>query len=214
MARGPRYRVPWRRRREGKTNYYKRLKLVLSGKPRLVVRRTNKYVIVQVAEARIEGDRMIAVAHSRELVKRYGWKAGTKNTSAAYLTGFLAALRALKAGVREAVLDIGLASPTPGSRVFAALKGALDAGMDIPHSETILPPMERIRGEHIASWAAKLSEEDPERYKRLFSQYLASGLKPEDLPRHFDEVLSRIKEEYRDVLEALKTIEVEGTAEG
>lgn len=214
MARGPRYRVPWRRRREGKTNYYKRLKLILSGKPRLVVRRTNKYVIVQVAEARIEGDRMIAVAHSRELVKRYGWKAGTKNTSAAYLTGFLAALRALKAGVREAVLDIGLASPAPGSRVFAALKGALDAGMDIPHSETILPPIERIRGEHIASWATKLSEEDPERYKRLFSQYLASGLKPEDLPQHFDEVLSRIKEEYKDVLEALKTVEVEGAAEG
>lgn len=204
MARGPRYRVPWRRRREGKTNYYKRVKLVLSGKPRLIVRKTNKYIIVQVAEARIEGDRMIAVAHSRELVKRYGWRAGTKNTSAAYLTGFLAALRALKAGVREAVLDIGLASPSPGSRVFAALKGALDAGLEVPHSESILPPLERIRGEHIASWASKLAKEDPERYKRQFSMYLKAGLKPEDLPSHFEEVLGRIREDYREVLESLK----------
>ncbi|MEB3816878.1 MAG: 50S ribosomal protein L18 [Desulfurococcales archaeon] len=200
MGHGPRYRVPWRRRREGKTNYYKRIKLIKSGKPRLVVRRTNKYIIVQVAEAKIEGDRMIAVAHSRELVKKYGWLGGTANTSAAYLTGLLAALRARRAGVSEAVLDIGLATPTPGSRVFAALKGALDAGLRVPHSPEILPGDDRIRGVHIAEWASRLSQEDPERYKRLFSQYLARGLKPEDLPKHFEEVVSRIKSEFSDIL--------------
>ena len=200
MARGPRYRVPWRRRREGKTNYYKRIKLVLSGKPRFVVRRTNKYIIVQVAEARVEGDRMIAVAHSRELVKLYGWKGGTKNTSAAYLTGLLAGLRALKAGVKEAVLDIGLARPERGARVFAALKGGLDAGLDIPHSEEILPSEDRIRGVHIAEWAKRLSEEEPERYKRLFSKYLEAGLRPEDLPQHFEETLQKIREDYKDVV--------------
>ena len=200
MGHGPRYRVPWRRRREGKTNYYKRLKLIRSGKPRLVVRRTNKYVIVQVVEARVEGDRVIAAAHSRELVKRYGWLGGTSNTSAAYLTGLLAAARARRAGVAEAVLDIGLATPVPGSRVFAALKGALDAGLKVPHSPEILPPQERIRGEHIAGWASKLSSEEPERYEKLFSDYLRRGLKPEDLPGHFDEVLSKIREEYSDVL--------------
>jgi len=200
MGHGPRYRVPWRRRREGKTNYYKRVKLVRSGKPRLVVRRTNKYIIVQVAEARIEGDRMISVAHSRELVKKYGWLGGTANTSAAYLTGFLAAVRALKAGVREAVLDIGLATPAPGSGVFAALKGALDAGLKVPHSPGILPPQERIRGVHVAEWASRLSSEDPERYRRLFSKYLERGLRPEDLPGHFDEVFSRIREEYKNVV--------------
>jgi large subunit ribosomal protein L18 len=200
MARGPRYRVPWRRRREGKTNYYKRVKLVLSGKPRFVVRRTNKYIIVQVAEAKIEGDRMLAVAHSRELVKRYGWKGGTKNTSAAYLTGFLAGLRALKAGVKEAILDIGLARPARGSRVFAALKGGLDAGLDIPHSKEILPSEDRIKGVHIAEWAKKLAKEEPEKYKRFFSKYLEAGLRPEELPKHFDEVLQRIRNDYKDIL--------------
>ncbi len=204
MGRGPRYRVPWRRRREGKTNYYKRIKLVISGKPRFVVRRTNKYIIVQVIEARIEGDRVIAAAHSRELVKKYGWLGGTKNTSAAYLTGLLAGFRALKAGVAEAVLDIGLARPVPGARVFAALKGGLEAGLEIPHSEEILPPIERIRGEHIAEWAKRLKEEAPDFYKRQFSDYLRRGLAPEDLPAHFDEVLSKIKEEFKDLPRPVK----------
>jgi len=193
MGRGPRYRVPWRRRREGKTNYRKRLALIRSGKPRLVVRKTLNYIIVQVVEPAIEGDKVIAAAHSRELVKKYGWKGGTKNTGAAYLTGLLAAYRARLKGVEEAVLDIGLQDP---ARVFAALKGAIDAGLQVPHSEEILPAWERIRGEHIALWAEDLKEGDEEKYKRQFSQYLERGLKPEALPEHFDEVLERIKKEH------------------
>jgi len=196
MGRGPRYRVPWRRRREGKTNYYRRIKLIKSGKPRMVVRKTLNHVIVQFVEARPEGDRMIAVAHSRELAKKYGWKGGLKNTAAAYLTGLLAGFRARLAGVEEAVLDIGLNDPVPGARVFAALKGALDAGIKIPHSEDVLPSEERIRGEHIASWAEDLAKTDPEKYERQFSRYLAGGFKPEGLPEHFDEVAERIRREY------------------
>lgn len=196
MRHGPRYRVPWRRRREGKTNYYRRLKLIKSGKPRMIVRRTLNYIMVQFGEARLEGDKMLAVAHSRELVKKYGWLGGTSNTPAAYLTGLLAGYRARLAGVEEAVLDIGLADPVPGSRVFAALKGALDAGLKIPHSEEILPTMERIRGEHIALWAEELAKNDPEKYKRQFSKYLERGFKPEELPNHFDEIVEKIKREY------------------
>jgi len=196
MGHGPRYRVPWRRRREGKTNYYKRLKLIKSGKPRLVVRKSNKYIIVQVAVPAIEGDKIIAAAHSRELVKKYGWNGGTGNTPAAYLTGLLAGLRAKEKGVGEAVLDIGLHEPIKGARVFAALKGALDAGLEIPHSEEILPSEDRIRGEHIAEWAKTLAEENPDFYKRQFADYLKRGLKPEDLPAHFDETRVRIEASF------------------
>ncbi|MEM4933527.1 MAG: 50S ribosomal protein L18, partial [Desulfurococcaceae archaeon] len=87
MAKGPRYRVPKRRRREGKTNYHKRYVMVLSGHPRFVVRKTNKYIWVQVMVFRPEGDHTVAAAHSRELVTKFAWKGGTSNTSAAYLTG-------------------------------------------------------------------------------------------------------------------------------
>ncbi|MDM7275119.1 MAG: 50S ribosomal protein L18 [Thermoprotei archaeon] len=196
MARGPRYRVPLRRRREGKTDYYRRLKLVKSGKPRLVVRKTLNYVIVQVVEARVEGDRVIAAAHSRELTKLYGWLGGGKSTCAAYLTGLLAGYRALVKGVREAVLDIGLNVPSRGGRVFAALKGALDAGLSVPHSGEVLPSEDRLKCEHISRWASELSESSREFYERQFSRYLARGLKPEELPAHFSQVLSRIRGEY------------------
>ncbi len=207
MAHGPRYKVPRRRRREGKTNYYKRYIMVLSGKPRLVVRKTNKYIWVQLIIAKPEGDVTIAAAHSRELVKRFGWKGGTGNTSAAYLTGLLAGLRALKAGYNHAILDIGLHRPVKGARVFAALRGALDAGLEVPHSEEILPSEDRIRGEHVAKYATMLKESNPELYEARFSLYLKRGLEPEKLPEHFEEVKSKILEAYRDVVERVKARE-------
>lgn len=73
MAHGPRYRVPFRRRREGKTVYRKRLKLLLSGKPRLVVRRFNSNILAQLVEYDPKGDRVIFTIHSNVL-KKYGWK--------------------------------------------------------------------------------------------------------------------------------------------
>jgi len=208
MAHGPRYKVPRRRRREGKTNYYKRYIMVLSGKPRLVVRKTNKYIWVQVIVAKPQGDVTIAAAHSRELVKKYGWLGGTGNTPAAYLTGMLAALRALKAGVQLAVLDIGLHRPVKGAAVFAALRGAVDAGLEVPHSKEIFPEDYRIRGEHVAKYAEMLKKSVPEVYEKRFSLYLERGLEPERLPEHFEEVKNKILSEYREVLEKVKAKEV------
>ncbi len=200
MGRGPRYKVPRRRRREGKTNYYKRYRMILSGHPRFVVRKTLKYIIVQIVKAAPEGDKVIAAAHSRELVKKYGWKAGTGNTPAAYLTGMLAALRALKAGVKYAVPDIGLHEPRRGARVFAAIKAANDVGLKVPMGDGVAPSKERIRGEHIALWAKTLRETSPELYERLFSKYISSGFDPVMLPQHFESVYKQIMEEYRGVV--------------
>ncbi|ABN70136.1 LSU ribosomal protein L18P [Staphylothermus marinus F1] len=200
MARGPRYKVPKRRRREGKTNYYKRYKMVLSGHPRFVVRKTLKHIIVQIVTAKPEGDITIAAAHSRELYKKYGWMGGLGNTPAAYLTGLLAALRGLKAGIKYAVPDIGLHVPTRGAKVFAAIKAANDVGLKVPVGEEVVPSDDRIRGEHIASWAKMLQEASPEAYERFFSKYISRGFDPTQLPTHFEEVKNRILEEYKDVL--------------
>ena len=183
MARGPRYKVPLRRRREGKTNYKKRLKLLLSRKPRLVVRITNKRVIAHIVEYHPDGDRTLVYADSKELEK-FGWKGDLNNTPAAYLTGLLIGKKALEKGINEAILDIGLRTPSKGARVFATLKGAVDAGMEIPHSEDILPDESRIRGEHIAAYY----EQNPE----MFSGYEKRGFKPSDLSEHFEEVKSKI----------------------
>ncbi len=158
MARNAIYRVKMRRRREGKTNYRKRLAYLKSGKPRAVVRKTLRYVIVQIVEYHDDGDKILVGVNSSHL-KKYGWKGSFKNTPAAYLTGYLAGKLALKKGIEEAVLDIGLQSPVKGSRVFAALKGMVDAGLYVSHSEEVYPSEDRIKGEHISEEIAKMFEE-------------------------------------------------------
>ncbi|MGA2105214.1 50S ribosomal protein L18 [Methanoregula sp.] len=150
MATGSRYFVAFRRRREGRTDYYQRTKLVVADAPRMVVRRTNRHIIVQMVIAEMDGDKTLVSANSAELEK-YGYTGATANTPAAYLTGLLFAAKAKKAGQDRAILDIGLNRATPGARVFAALKGAVDAGLEIPYGEGIIPSEERIKGEHIAA---------------------------------------------------------------
>ncbi|MEM0358734.1 MAG: 50S ribosomal protein L18 [Candidatus Hadarchaeales archaeon] len=177
----------FRRRREGRTDYRLRFRLLKSGKPRLVARVSLNHVRAQVVEFNAKGDKVKASAFSGEL-KKFGWKGGTSNTPAAYLVGLMCGLRAKKAGVEECVLDIGLHTPVPSSKVFAVLKGALDAGLKIPHSEQVLPSEERIRGEHIAEYARLLKEEREREYSRRFSEYLRRGLPPEELPDHFEEI--------------------------
>jgi large subunit ribosomal protein L18 len=189
MARGSTYRVPPRRRREGKTDYQARKALVLSGTPRLVPRSTAKNVVVQIIAAKPQGDEVLAAAHSREL-KKYGWKAPTGNVPAAYLTGLLCGLKAEAKGVTEAVLDIGLVAPTKGSKVFAALGGVLDAGVDVPHDEAKIVE-ERSEGKHIAEYGKSI-EGDPEVYSAKFSKYLEQKLAPEKLPEHFAKVKADI----------------------
>ncbi|MDY0293367.1 MAG: 50S ribosomal protein L18 [Candidatus Methanomethylophilaceae archaeon] len=148
MATGPRYKVAFRRRREGRTDYYARRKLLASHEARAVVRRSQKNVNIQFVEFGMDGDRVVASATSKEL-RDMGWEHSCSNTPAAYLTGYLAGKRALKAGIEYAVLDIGMQNPRVGGVLFATLAGMCDAGLDIPHGEGILPAEDRIAGKHI-----------------------------------------------------------------
>jgi large subunit ribosomal protein L18 len=171
-----------RRRREARTDYHQRLRLLKSGKPRLVARISNEHVRAQLVTPGPSGDETIASAHSSEL-SEYGWEAPTGNTPAAYLTGLLAGLRAVDAGYEEAVLDIGLNSPTPGSKVFAVQEGAIDAGLEIPHNDSVLADWSRTRGEHIAEYADQLDEP-------LYS----GDFDATELPEHFDELRDELLE--------------------
>lgn len=191
MSRSGRYKVKFRRRREGKTDFRRRLALLKSRDVRMVVRVTNRYILVQFVKSKLEGDEVVVGALSKEL-RKHGWAYCCKNTPAAYLTGYLAAAKAKRLGVSTAVLDVGRYPSTRGSRLYAALKGALDAGIDVPHSKEVLPSEERIRGEHVSSWAIKLKDEDPEMSNRLFSGYLEGGAPPGDIPGVFETTLERI----------------------
>jgi large subunit ribosomal protein L18 len=146
------FKAPFRRRRLGKTNYNKRLALLKSREHRLVARRTNKHVIVQFIGYEAAGDRTVAHVNSGCLGE-FGWKAGKKSLPAAYLAGLLAGVRAKKAGVESAVLDIGFAIPHRKGWWGSAVKGAIDAGIKVPVGEEAIPDENRIRGKHIEDFA-------------------------------------------------------------
>merc|ERR1719353_328081 len=168
-----RFQTKYKRRREGKTDYYARKRLVAQSKNkfatpkyRFVVRFTNKDIICQVMSSKIKGDICHAAAYAHEL-PRYGLKVGLTNYSAAYCVGLLCARRLLtKYGLADkfegteevtaefedcfvhaedddedgpsafhALLDVGLKRTTLGSKIFAAMKGAFDGGLEIPHNK-------------------------------------------------------------------------------
>ncbi|HVP41430.1 MAG TPA: 50S ribosomal protein L18 [Candidatus Krumholzibacteriaceae bacterium] len=214
MPLGPNYRVPYRRRREGKTDYKARRALVLSKIPRFIVRGSLKHMTVQIVEARSEGDRVITAANSRELIKTFGWKGSCSNLPSAYLTGFLCGLRAVGKGVKRAILDIGLFSPTKGSRIFAALKGVMDAGVEIPCEKEKLPDENRVSGQHIAEYAKQLSAGEQTAYQKQFSRYLKENLQPEQLPTHFSETKEKIAESFKPKEEKKKEPEAKAKPKG
>jgi len=167
----PTYKMPFRRRREGKTNYAKRLQLLRSEKPRLAIRKSLKYLQAQIVEYDEIGDKTVASANSKEL-KKFGWKFSCKNTPAAYLTGLIIGKRAVAAKIKEAVLDIGLYESTKGSKIYALVKGTIFAGLNIKSSENVMPSDERISGEHIAK--QEKFKDLPQEFEKVKGKILAA----------------------------------------
>jgi len=222
-----RYQVKFKRRREGKTDYYARKRLIFQDKNkyntpkyRIIVRLSNRDITCQIAYSRIEGDHIVCAAYSHELPK-YGVKVGLTNYAAAYCTGLLVARRILQklgldslySGCTEVTggeynvepvdgqpnafrcyLDVGLSRTTTGARVFGAMKGAVDGGLNIPHSVKRFPGYSaetktfnaevhrsHIFGQHVAEYMKTLEEEDNEAFKRQFSKYISLGIRADDL---------------------------------
>lgn len=142
------YTVPHRRKREGKTNYKKRLELLKGRKDRLVIRKTNTQLIIQIVRYEEDGDKVLLTYQSKSLEKE-GWKHSKNNIPASYLAGLAAGKQAQSKKVKEAVLDIGLQSPKKGGRIYSALKGVVDSGLKIPVNEEIFPSEDRLLGKHI-----------------------------------------------------------------
>ena len=151
MAHGKNQRLRFKRRRTGETYYLRSMLLRRGGATRAVVRVSNTQTTCQLINYDSTGDEVMISVTGKTLVDRFGWPldASRKSVPASYLTGFALAKAAIAAGHSEAVLDVGLAAATSGNRVFAALRGMVDAGLDIPHGADVLPSDERINGSHI-----------------------------------------------------------------
>jgi large subunit ribosomal protein L5e len=234
-----RYQVKYRRRREGKTDYFARKRLIIqdknkynSPKYRLVVRLTNTDVIAQIIYAKINGDYVLSAAYAHEL-PAFGMPVGLTNYAAAYATGLLLARRVLtKLNLADkykgndkvngedynvqaltdgpapfrAILDVGLARTTTGNKIFAVMKGALDGGVEVPHSETRFVGYEKegkklnaetlrkhIFGLHVKEYADLLKKENPDKFNKQFSQYTKKNIDPSKLDATWAAVHKAIK---------------------
>lgn len=190
MKKGKIFTVLFRRKREGRTHYKKRLKILLSGKFRFVVRKSLKNIYVSIIEYNAKGDNVLFTINSKTLSK-IGWKGDTGNLPSSYLVGLLAGKKAIEKGIDNAILDIGFNNSTKSSRLYAALVGALDSGLKIPCNPEVLPSKERISGEHIAKYA-QLIKNERFRYEKQFLNYIKKGLYPEDIVKHFNDVKSKV----------------------
>jgi len=135
-----------RRLREEKTNYKKRGTMLMGKRDFITVNITNENTQVQVLKPGMAGDKVVASAHSRYLLEK-GWKGSRKSVPAAYLTGYLAGKKALGQGAKNAILYTGTRRYT--QRMAAALKGVIDAGLEVPANEETFPPEGRLNGEHL-----------------------------------------------------------------
>lgn len=188
MATSNRYTVGFRRKREGRTDYKKRLKLLKAEKPRLVIRRSLNNIVAQIVEYSPDGDKVIATIVSKSLSK-FGWNLSKTSIPCAYLTGLLLAKKVGVKGIKEAIVDFGLNTSVTGSRLYAVVKGALDGGLKIPHSPEVLPSDDRIKGKHIINYFKNC---DDAQRKKLFSGYLKNNVNVEDLSKLIDDVKQKI----------------------
>lgn len=186
---GKTYNVMFRRKREGRTNFKKRLNILLSNKLRLVVRKSLKNIQATVVDYDPKGDKIILSAHSREL-ENLGWRFNKGNVPAAYLTGLLLGEKAKRKGVNELVLDIGLNPSVKGFRIYAVLAGVLDSGLKVAHNPEILPSKERLMGKHISDFASKTKEK--RNFERQFSGYIKNNINPLDIVKSFEDIKSKI----------------------
>lgn len=186
MASNAIHTVPYRRKREGRTNYKKRLELLKGQKHRLVVRKSNTSIQLQLVDYQPDGDKVIAAFNSLSLTKK-GWPFSCNSIPAAYVAGLELGTIAKKNNISDAIVDLGLQLPKKGGRLYAAIKGVIDAGVAIPISEEVFPSQERLLGEHIAAWDAlgaiatgytkkKVSHKDiPKKVQELKKALVGSG---------------------------------------
>jgi len=183
MATGKIFTVKVRRKRKGLTNYKKRLGLLKSGITRLVVRRSNKYIMLQLVNYAEQGDKVLTTLTSAKL-DEFGWKYSKNSIPASYLVGALLAKKAAEFKVTEAILDMGFLRSIAGNRLYAVVKGAIDAGLNVHCDDVVFPSAERLRGEHIVTHA--------EKNKDQFTGYTKVKADPAQLSNTFDAVKAKI----------------------
>jgi len=145
-------RTQKRRRKENKTDYLKRLKLLKGEKPRIIFRKTNKLIISEYIASKEAQDSVVFGFDSRKL-NEYGWpknsQGSLKSTTASYLTGYLTGKNIIKQKLDTPILDAGMNRAIHKNKIYAFLKGLIDAGIKINCKKEFFPEESRIKGQHL-----------------------------------------------------------------
>ena len=145
-------KIPKRRRKQGKTDYAKRIKLLKSKSPRIVFRKTNRYILSQYVESKQAKDKIIFGVTSKDLLKK-GWpkefSGSLKSIPASYLTGFLMGNEIKSKKLKTPILDTGMIRVLGKTKVFSFIKGLIDSGIKIKCKEENFPEEERIKGKNL-----------------------------------------------------------------
>jgi len=196
------------------------------------VRHTNKDVVAQIIKSKINGDFVVTSAYAHEL-KRYGITLGLTNYSSTYAVGLLIARRLLQKlgldkkfeGVKNpngeifhvedsgdgphpftALLDVGLKRTTTGCRVFAALKGAVDGGLNVPHNEKRFVGYNKeekafkadslrkhIFGAHVGDYMKHLRTANPSQYDSQFARFIKAGIDEKKIEDYYKKAHTAIR---------------------
>jgi large subunit ribosomal protein L18 len=155
-------KVDKRRRREGKTDYATRFKLLRSEMPRIVFRKTDRYIIAQYVTSKAAQDKIEIGLTSKNLLS-YGWpkefEGSLKSVTASYLTGFLLGKEIIKGKLETPIVDFGMLRTIAKSKLFAFLKGIIDAGIKIECPKESFPEDDRISGKNLKSDFSKTFKE-------------------------------------------------------
>lgn len=155
-------KITKRRRRESKTDYSKRIKLLKGGTPRLIFRKTNRYILTQYVRSKEAQDTVITGMSSKNL-KKYGWpkefEGSLKSMPASYLTGLSIGKKIIEEKLETPIVDFGMIRSLNKTRAYAFLKGLIDAGIEIKYKEQSLPSEDRIKGKHMKKDFSKIFEE-------------------------------------------------------
>jgi large subunit ribosomal protein L18 len=148
-------------------------------------------IIVQIIDYAKTGDLTRVLVNSKSL-ERFGWKYNCSNIPAAYLSGLLAGKLAKEKNISEVVVDFGLQRPIHGAKLFAAVKGLTDAGLNTSADESVFPVADRISGKHIKSYAETLKKKNDSAFQKQFSGYVKSGFEPEKITDEFNKAKDAI----------------------
>ena len=184
-----------RRKRIKKTDYRHRLKLLVSRRNRLVIRRSSKYIYLQLIKYDKKGDLILFGTSSKKL-KEYGWNYKLNNIPSSYLIGLSFGLEMITQKINDAIVDFGLNMSVYGSSLYAVLKGLVDSGLNIPYDKKVIPSEERISGKHILDYNLLLKS-NPEKHKRQFFGYIKIKINPETIVRDFEKTREKIISKYK-----------------